>query len=468
MGKMNGKAIRTVIGGILVHFTFGTIYTCANMITYIISYLHVVEEQLDVDYRYSGWLFALDLMGQAVGMLLAGPLQKLSGNIACTGIGSMVLSACVFAAYYVRSSFMGILGLYGFGHGVGIGLGYASSINAAIQWMPSRSGLASGLILGGYGFGALIFNNVQTRIINPENLPPIVDPTGATQDLYFQFSVASRLPVAFIYLSGFYILLQTIGIALMENAPSTVKTELSIESAQLQVEVPTSEVKDGDHASTPLMPDKPVAVKSTRSFTTKEALKTGDFWFGWVNFLLSGLVVTYISSTWKIAGQTLIKDDRFVVAVGAVSSVFNGLSRPLWGMLVDRFGFLLIMTINLLVMSLSLFLHGIALTVMNKWMFGVFICFIYTCVGGIYAMYPFYTNTTFGPKYMVPNYGAMFSNQIFAALFSAVLLGILTRQMTLSNLNIVFLLVCLMTFALMAVRYFQMKRKLRKLLNVQS
>ena len=39
---MNFKAIRTVLGGVLIHISLGSIYTAANMITYIISYIPVV------------------------------------------------------------------------------------------------------------------------------------------------------------------------------------------------------------------------------------------------------------------------------------------------------------------------------------------------------------------------------------------------------------------------------------------
>ena len=42
---MNFKALRTIIGSVLIHMSIGTVYTAANMITYIISYLHVLKEQ---------------------------------------------------------------------------------------------------------------------------------------------------------------------------------------------------------------------------------------------------------------------------------------------------------------------------------------------------------------------------------------------------------------------------------------
>ena len=62
---MNFKALRTIIGSVLIHISIGTVYTAANMITYIISYLHVLKEQAVcafcvvslVEYHFQhGWL----------------------------------------------------------------------------------------------------------------------------------------------------------------------------------------------------------------------------------------------------------------------------------------------------------------------------------------------------------------------------------------------------------------------------
>lgn len=37
-------------------------------------------------------------------------------------------------------------------------------------WFPGQPGLVSGLVIGGFGLSALIFDNVSTAIINPQNL----------------------------------------------------------------------------------------------------------------------------------------------------------------------------------------------------------------------------------------------------------------------------------------------------------
>ena len=36
-------------------------------------------------------------------------------------------------------------------------------------------------------------------------------------------------------------------------------------------------------------------------------------------------------------GQTFIEDDHFLALVGSISSMFNCIGRPLWGIFMDRF-----------------------------------------------------------------------------------------------------------------------------------
>ena len=48
---MRSKAILTLLGGILIHLTLGTLYTASNITTYVISYLHVVNGQKVSNYQ---------------------------------------------------------------------------------------------------------------------------------------------------------------------------------------------------------------------------------------------------------------------------------------------------------------------------------------------------------------------------------------------------------------------------------
>ena len=40
------------------------------------------------------------------------------------------------------------------------------------KYFPNNKGLASGIVLAGYGFGAFVFNFVSTAVVNPNNIKP--------------------------------------------------------------------------------------------------------------------------------------------------------------------------------------------------------------------------------------------------------------------------------------------------------
>ena len=43
-----------------------------------------------------------------------------------------------------------------------------------MRWFPHNKGMAMGVVVGGFGGGAFIFNQIQTAILNPDNTSPQV------------------------------------------------------------------------------------------------------------------------------------------------------------------------------------------------------------------------------------------------------------------------------------------------------
>ncbi len=69
------------------------------------------------------------------------------------------------------NTLVGFGAMYAFGFGLCNGLTYMVPVHHGWLWYPQRPGLISGIIIGGFGFGALIFDNVATVLVNPDNLP---------------------------------------------------------------------------------------------------------------------------------------------------------------------------------------------------------------------------------------------------------------------------------------------------------
>ena len=108
---------------------------------------------------------------------------------------------------------------------------YMAPIHNVWLWFPSRPGLVSGIIIGGYGLGALIFDNVSTFVINPDNLP-IDEATGRYPE-----SVNQNFRKMFSVFIAMWIGLTLIGIASVFRGPQPADRKLvaSIEDERMQL-----------------------------------------------------------------------------------------------------------------------------------------------------------------------------------------------------------------------------------------
>jgi hypothetical protein len=66
---------------------------------------------------------------------------------------------------------------------------------------PENPGLVSGIIIGGFSLGALIFTQAATLIVNPDNLSQVMTDDGK---MVFPDSVALMVPVLMRWLAVGY------------------------------------------------------------------------------------------------------------------------------------------------------------------------------------------------------------------------------------------------------------------------
>ena len=71
------------------------------------------------------------------------------------GLGYLLAAA----ALHWRSLWLLYIG-YGVIGGTGLGLGYVTPVATVAKWFPDRKGLATGLVIMGFGFGALLMSKL--------------------------------------------------------------------------------------------------------------------------------------------------------------------------------------------------------------------------------------------------------------------------------------------------------------------
>lgn len=97
----------------------------------------------------------------------------------------MIGCSLAFMSIMVKSFYPFML-LFAAGFGLNNALNYMVPMHHGWLWFPQNPGLVSGIIIGGFGIGTLVFSQVCTAIVNPDNIAPV--------DGKFSKEVSDRVP----------------------------------------------------------------------------------------------------------------------------------------------------------------------------------------------------------------------------------------------------------------------------------
>jgi len=142
----------------------GSSYTTGTIAPYIASYYDVEEKT--VEFILPAIFVINTVFIPFGGRITAKYHPKLLIAIAAT----IRISLQVAAAYI--TSFVPFALCYAFGYGICNGMTYLIPMHHGWLWFPNAPGLISGIIIGGFGFGALIFAPLATSIVNPNGEVP--------------------------------------------------------------------------------------------------------------------------------------------------------------------------------------------------------------------------------------------------------------------------------------------------------
>ena len=113
--------------------------------------------------------------------------------------------------------------LYVLGFGTTNAMTYMVPVHHGWSWFPNRPGLVTGLIISGFGFGALIFNSVSRALVNPDNESADAE-TGKFSD-----EVTKRVPYMLHVILVCFACMTFAAIALIFAAPSNINSHSNSE-----------------------------------------------------------------------------------------------------------------------------------------------------------------------------------------------------------------------------------------------
>eukprot|EP00929_Paragymnodinium_shiwhaense_P037992 TRINITY_DN20145_c0_g1_i1.p1 TRINITY_DN20145_c0_g1~~TRINITY_DN20145_c0_g1_i1.p1 ORF type:complete len:443 (+),score=50.55 TRINITY_DN20145_c0_g1_i1:80-1408(+) len=427
------KGICAVCGAALVHLTLGTLYCWGNLTVYVTSYMREMG-QTGIVYGMTSWVLALAISCQSLFMLLGGLLEKRFGARFPATLGSLTLTSMVLISSFTCRSLFLFCCTYGMGFGMGVGLCYSALLKRAVDWHPERRGLISGIVVAGFGGGAMIFDEVQARFINPDGHRPSNVDGGAK---YFTSADVDmdRIPECFLLMAACYAVMQLIGVSLLFPPPASRMRELRQQQAEAQRS---------------LTPGPGTPRSESVEFSPSQIVRKPMFWLLWCTFFSLGMAVVFTASFFKVVGESTKANDTALGYIASASSLFNAAGRITFGLSCDRFGYRKSGFLVTGPQALLVFTYPLAAN-WGVWPYAIWTCLLFFCLGGTFALFPYACSKAFGSVNFAANYGLLFSCNVPGAIMSAALCAVMTAQLGVTGMTTVVGAILLIAFFMVCI-----------------
>lgn len=362
MIKIDRKWLIAIMGT-LTHLSLGTVYAWSFFQTPITELVGWSNTQV-------AWAFSLSIFMLGVMAAWGGTKIDKYGPRRLAMIGGVMYAlGYIVSAYALSSGTLWLLYVaFGVVGGSGLGLAYVTPVATVSKWFTEKQGLATGMVVMGFGLGAL----VMSKLLAP---------------LFLELS-SHNLSKTFLYIGFTLIILLPLAASFLQLPPSE-KKELKTES-------------------TPSI--------SQYKFIFSKSFIT--LWFIFMINIVAGMIFISFQSPLlqdllklKMPVSTNFSDPGVVDTLSAagatliaISSIFNGLGRFFWGGVSDRIG--RITTFRIL-LALQALIFVALIFVSQPVLFFVFVCIVMLSYGGGFGVIPSLINDSYGAKLMPSLYGAV-------------------------------------------------------------
>lgn len=358
-----------VLGTIIVQMGLGTIYTWS-------LFNQPLADRFGWNVSSVAITFSITSFALAFATLFAGRLQERMGLRRLIRIAGVVLGLGLMLSSQASSLTMLYI-LAGFVVGFADGTAYITSLSNLIKWFPERKGLISGISVGAFGTGSLLFKYVNSALIGS---------VGPAQ--------------AFMYWGIIVLVLIVAGSFLIREA--VMREQGSADTAKGTAQV-----------------------NARHQYTVKEMLRTKEAYMLFVIFFTACMSGLYLIGIVKDIGVQLAGLDVATAANAvAMVAIFNTAGRIILGALSDKVGRMKVIAGALLVTAIAVM--TLSLVPLNFGIFFACVAAVAFCFGGNITVFPAIVADYFGLKNQSKNYGVIYQGFGFGALagsFISAMLG---------------------------------------------
>lgn len=330
-----------------VHVSIGAVYAYS-------VFKKPLFAELGWEPTQTAWAFSIAILFLGLSAAFLGPTVERMGPRKSGMLSAAFYSAGLIIAglgVSMNQIYVFYLG-YGAIAGIGLGVGYICPVSTLVKWFPDRRGLATGLAIMGFGFGALLASSL-------------------IQFLITHFGISTT----FFVLGVGYLVIMMASAQYLEPPPEGWEPEGFSES------MASGKVKKTEDLA---------------QLNSIEALGTLRFYYLWIMLFINitcGIAVISVASpmSQEIAGLTPAAAATMVGLMG----LFNGIGRISWATFSDTIGRPMTYTAFFLIQIVAFFILP---KTTSSFLFQAVVFLILTCYGGGFSSIPAYIGDVFGTR----------------------------------------------------------------------
>jgi MFS family permease len=377
--------------GVLVMLALGTAYAWSNFTQPLIASFNWSNTTTTLTFELAIFFIGIGAVIGGRWQDRVGPRTVTLTGVVLWGLGNVLAAVGPHEPWWWYLTY-GVIG------GLGNGMAYITPVATVTKWFPDKRGLASGMVVMGFGFGAFVYGFILKAIpgfvLASNHASAYADAKAAAikAGTPFDPTAVAMTPadvstlLSIFLISGIaYVVVGGVCAFLLTNPPAGYS-------------VAGITAKTASHEG---------------SFTPAQVLRTPQFYVLWLMLFLNVVAgILIVSNAVPIIRELVsyhVTDPAAIklltgsaIAAYAFVAIFNGLGRFFWGAISDRLGrntaYALIYAVQVVVFFLLPNLHDVLVV-------SIAFAFILLCYGGGFGVMPSFNADFFGTKYLGQNYG---------------------------------------------------------------
>lgn len=353
--------------GIIIMMCLGTVYSWS-------VFRLPIEKFYDIGSTQSGLPYMFFLASYSLFMLLTGKhLDRYSPSIIISFGAILVALGWVLSAYAPNIYVLTIT--YGIIIGAGVGIAYGAPMTVVARWFPEKKGLVVGIVLIGFGLSPFITAPLARNLIESYGIEK-----------------------AFLILGiSFGVIIPLLSTAFKYPSKEQDKSLISASSTK-------NHIKD---------------------INTSKMVKSHEFKGLYFNFLIGTMIGLMLIGMTSNVGVELIRlPPKTVALLISMFAVFNGLGRPIFGLLTDKLSYKKAMLISYILIMIAAILMLFA-NDGSIILFSISFSIFWFNLGGWLAIAPTSTLIMYGTKHYSQNYGVVFTAYGIGAIIGVLSSGLI-------------------------------------------